>query len=212
MKKNLLLIAAVLFTASYSRAQESFTDTREKFQIGIKIGANVSNVYDSKGEVFNSSAKLGLAGGGFLSIPIGKYFGIQPEILLSQKGFRATGTYLGTQYDLTRTSTFIDIPILFAIKPTALITLMLGPQYSYLIRQTDVFSSGGLSTIDDQAFNSNIRKNIFCFLGGLDINLNHLVFGGRVGWDIIDNNGDGTSTIPRYKNVWYQATVGLRFE
>ena len=27
---------------------------------------------------------------------------------------------------------------------------------------------------------------------------------------IQNNNGDGTSATPRYKNVWYQATIGLR--
>jgi hypothetical protein len=33
----------------------------------------------------------------------------------------------------------------------------------------------------------------------------------RGSWDLKNNNGDGTSTTPRYKNVWYQATVGYRF-
>jgi len=44
----------------------------------------------------------------------------------------------------------------------------------------------------------------------MDINLNNIVIGARAGWDLFNNNGDGTSTTPRYKNVWAQATVGIR--
>jgi len=38
-----------------------------------------------------------------------------------------------------------------------------------------------------------------------------LVLSGRVAWDLYDNNGDGTSTTPRYKNVVGQITLGYRF-
>jgi len=31
-----------------------------------------------------------------------------------------------------------------------------------------------------------------------------------VGWDLMKNNGDGTKTTPRYKNVWAQVSVGFR--
>jgi hypothetical protein len=37
------------------------------------------------------------------------------------------------------------------------------------------------------------------------------VLSARSGWDVQRNNGDGTSSIPRYKNVWFQATIGYRF-
>jgi hypothetical protein len=41
--------------------------------------------------------------------------------------------------------------------------------------------------------------------------LNSAVIGARVGWDLMQNNGDGSSSTIRYKNVWYQATIGFRF-
>ena len=58
--------------------------------------------------------------------------------------------------------------------------------------------------------NNNVRKNILCVTGGIDINIKHFVLGARAGWDVQDNNGDGTNSDPRYKNVWYQLTVGFR--
>ncbi len=212
MKKIFLTIVAFSFIAIISRAQENDLDLRNNMMFGIKLGLNLSNVYDTKGDAFTTDPKLGLAFGGFISIPITKYFGIQPELLISQKGYQTTGNFLGGTYHLTHTSDFIDIPILIALKPSSQITVLVGPQYSFLFRQTDVFTNSNISAVQEQQFtNSNLRVNTFCFIGGLDVNLNHLVIGGRIGWDVLDNNGDGTSTTPRYKNVWYQATIGYRF-
>ncbi len=212
MKKTILTGFAILAIAFIGRAQEGFIDYREKFIIGVKAGLNLSNVYNSEGEEFVADNKLGLATGVFVAIPIGKYLGVQPEILFSQKGFQATGRLLGDAYSFTRTSNFIDVPIFFAFKPSEIFTLMAGPQYSFLMKQTDEFASGSGSVDQVQEFeNDNIRKNIFCFIGGGDLTLNNIVVGARVGWDLTENNGDGTSETPRYKNVWYQATLGYRF-
>jgi len=89
---------------------------------------------------------------------------------------------------------------------------MAGPQYSYLLKQTDVFTNGSTSIAQEKEFeNDNVRKNTLCFAGGMDINLKHIVLGVRAAWDVQNNNGDGSSTTPRYKNAWYQFTFGYRF-
>lgn len=212
MKRVIISIAAVAFMFNVSNAQVENTDLREKLTFGVKVGTNLSNVYDSQDEEFNADAKFGLATGVFIGIPIGKYLGIQPEILFSQKGFKATGSILGSEYSMTRTTNYIDVPLLIALKPTSFLTLLAGPQYSYLLKQKDVFENSNTTFEEEDEFkNDNIRKNTMCFTGGFDINLNNLVLGGRAGWDLKENNGDGTSTTPRYKNVWYQATIGYRF-
>ena len=141
-----------------------------------------------------------------------KYFGVQPGLLFSQKGFRASGSFLGVNYKSTHTSNYIDMPLLATFKPSGLVTLVVGPQISFLINQKDVFTSGSLTINQEQEFeNNNVRRNVLCFLGGFDINLDHIVLGARAGWDIQNNNGNGTSSNPRYKNVWYQGTLGFRF-
>lgn len=212
MKNTILIIAAVFAIANVSHAQENETDFREELQFGIKIGANYSNVYDTQGEQFNADAKFGLATGGFIAIPIGKYLGFQPELLFSQKGFQGTGVILGSPYKFTRTTNYLDIPLFFSLKPSESFTILAGPQYSYLIKRSDTFANATTSYAQEQEFkNDNIRKNTLCFVIGADINLNHIVLGARAGWDVQNNIGDGTSTTPRYKNVWYQATIGFRF-
>ena len=213
MKKAIIMIALVTLSVTNSMAQESTTtDNRDKLFFGVKAGVNYSNVYDSEGEDFVADGKLGLAGGVFVSIPLGKFIGVQPEILFSQKGFKSSGTFLGTDYETTRTTDYIDIPLFLAIKPVEYVTLLFGPQYSYLLKQKDEFTGGSLSSTQEEEFsNDNIRKNTFSLIGGVDLNIKNLVFGVRGGWDLKNNNGDGTSTTPRYKNMWYQATVGYRF-
>jgi outer membrane protein with beta-barrel domain len=213
MKKIILILTTFIALAVESKAQDQpaiGTDSRNEPHLGIKAGANYSDVYDTKGQDFVANGKFGFAGGGFLAIPIGKYIGIQPEVLFSQKGFQGTGTILGGPYNLTRTTSYLDVPILFALKPSPDVTILVGPQYSYLLRQKDVYANGSTTTTQQQEFeNDNIRKNTLCFTGGFDFNFDPFILSARAGWDIQDNNGDGTSDTPRYKNVWYQLTVGF---
>ena len=209
MKKLGLVAIALTFITVNGYAQD---DNREKLQIGAKIGMNYANVYDSEGEEFKADPKLGMAAGVFLAIPIGTYIGIQPELLFSQKGFKATGSVLGSEYKFTRTTNYIDIPIYLALKPSQFLTIVAGPQFSYLMSRKDNFESSFLNTEQEEEFdNENIRKNTLGASLGLDININHFVIGARAAWDLQDNKGDGTSSTPRYKNTWLQATVGFKF-
>lgn len=207
------MIAFVAFATTSLKAQTtSTTDNRANLTFGLKAGANFSNVYDSQGENFVADGKIGFAGGAFVVIPLGKVFGIQPEVLYSQKGFKSSGTFLGTAYSMTRTTDFIDVPLLVSIKPVEYVSILFGPQFSYLLKQTNDFTGGSLNATQQQEFeNDDLRKNIFALTGGADINIDHLVIGLRAGWDVKNNVGSDNSTTPRYKNVWYQATLGYKF-
>lgn len=210
MKKTISITTVFLLAVFTSQAQKK--DTNNDGFIAFKVGANYSNVYDENDQNFTAQSKFGLAVGGYLHIPLGKYFGIQPEVLLSQKGFKATGSLLGSPYNFTRTTTFIDIPLLFVVKPIENFSIVAGPQYSYLTNRKDVFENSATSSTQEQAFNNdNIRKNLLSFVVGTDITSDNVVLGLRAAWDVVNNNGDGTSSTPRYKNQWIQATIGFKF-
>jgi len=209
--KNTIILASALFIScvQFSKAQDG--DIREKLVIGAKAGANVSNVYDQKGENFVADPKMGFAGGAFLGIPIGKYIGIQPEVLFSQKGYQGTGTMLGNPYSDTRTTSFLDIPLQIQFKPISFLTFLGGVQYSYLLHQKDVYTYGANSVAQEQEFkNDNARKNIFGAVFGIDATINHFLISGKACWDLQNNTGNGSSYTPRYKNIWFQLTVGFR--
>ncbi len=207
MKNIILTAVALTFLAYHSDAQEQ----GNKMLFGVKVGTNYSNVYDENGEDFKADAKFGLAAGAYLTIPLMKFIAIQPEILFSQKGFKATGRILGSTYNLTRTTDYIDVPLFLVVRPIKALSLMAGPQYAYLLKQKDKFDSGTIDILQENEFkNDNIRKNTLCLVGGVDLIFTRLVLSARAGWDVKNNNGDGTSTTPRYKNVWLQGTVGIR--
>lgn len=77
MKKLIVMLASLSFLTLQGTAQENRTDFRDKLLFGVKGGLNYSNVYDSQGEEFQAGAKYGAAAGIFLSIPIGKFLGLQ---------------------------------------------------------------------------------------------------------------------------------------
>ena len=208
MKKITLIFAVIVLVNNFCNAQ----DKRDNLHFGLKVGANLSNVYDSQGDNFVADSKYGLAAGAFLSIPLGKVFGLQPEILYSEKGFKSTGSLLGTTYSLERSTSFVDVPLLLAIKPVGLVTILVGPQYSFLLNKKNSFTGGSTTAEQQKLFETdNIRQNVLSFTGGADVNLSNFVIGLRANYDTQNNNGDGSSTTPRYKNAWYQATVGFRF-
>lgn len=213
MKTITIILFCILSIVNIdSHSQSNDTDFRKKFAFGVKLGVNRSNVYDSEGEEFRTDPKYGMMGGVFFAIPIGTYIGIQPEVLISQKGFKATGKLLGTTYDLTRTSNFIAVPLLLSLKPSEFITIVVGPQYSYLFSQKDEFKTGNITVEQMQEFeNDSFRKNTISAIGGFDITMKHMVLSGRAGWDIQKNVGSSASMTPRYKNAWLQASVGYRF-
>jgi hypothetical protein len=212
MKKTIIISLIFLISGSLASAQDRDLSNRNALNFGLKVGFNYSNIWDTRGEDFRANPKAGFAGGFFLGIPLGRYWGFQPEVLVSQKGFKANGSIVGLPYSFTRTTTFIDFPLQIQYKPVEFVTFVGGPQFSYLIRAKNVYHIGNSITEVEQEFsNDNIRKNIFGFVLGVDFSYSHIVLSGRVGWDFQNNSGDGTSTSPRYKNRWLQTTVGYRF-
>ncbi|WP_298396856.1 porin family protein [Flavobacterium sp.] len=210
VKKAALILTMLTATIGFSQETVS-VDTRDSFKFGVKAGVNFANVYDEEGQDFVAEGKTGFAAGGFLSIPFGKVLGFQPEVMYSQKGFKATGNLLGFGYDYNRTSTFLDIPLLLQVKPAPMLTLVAGPQFSYLLETKNEFNNSSSSTQEDAINSQNYKKNIFGFVVGADLNFNKLVLSGRAGWDINQSDSDGNSTDPRYKNQVIQFTLGYTF-
>lgn len=207
MKKILLLTALFASSTLISFGQ----DAREDLKLVIKGGATASNVWDSEGEEFDANMRLGYTAGVGIEIPIGTYLGIHPEVLITQKGFKGSGSLLGADYSYKRTTTFLEVPILVALKPSEFFSIVAGPQFAYLMSERNEFDAGIGLAQEEQFENDNIRKNILGFVGGVNLNFNHVTIGGRVGFDFQNNRGDGTADTPRYKNTWGQLTIGYRF-
>jgi len=183
------------------------------FYFGIKIGTNYSGVFDAEGEDFDPRPKFGFAGGFFATLPVTEVFAIQPEVLFSQKGFIATGTLFDRPYKVKRVTNNIDVPVFLVIRPMPSISLMVGPQYSYLINQKNVFYNANTTIAQELEFDNedDMRRSNMAFVIGADLNRKRLVLSGRIGWDLLQNSSATEVTTPQYKNWWGQLTLGYRF-
>jgi hypothetical protein len=213
MKRALIIaITAVVAIAAQAQAQQPIkpSDSRTRFHIGAKAGVNINNAYDVDTRNFKSAKKSGFMGGVFLNIPMGKFVGLQLEGLYSQKGTNGTGTINGVEYTLKRTTNNIDVPLMLQFKPLKFISIMAGPQFSYMLSQKDVYNDPANTTIREEFHNQDIRKANIGVTAGADVYMLGLVFSGRVGADLLRNSTTNTLA-PNYKNIWGQLGVGFRF-
>lgn len=201
-----LLILLLICENTPLSAQENST-----VKFGVKTGLNITGAYNIKGEEFIAKPRAGLFMGLFVTVPVGARFGIQPEIMYAQRGIRARGKMFGTAYDLTRTTTYIDAAMLANIKATDVLSLLIGPQFSYLVKQKDVFTGSTVPLQIEEFRNADVRKKTIGIIAGPEFNLNPFILGARVGWDILSNTKSTVQTTPRYRYVWYQFAVGFKF-
>jgi hypothetical protein len=139
-------------------------------------------------------------------------FSIQPELQFSQKGYKSTGNYLSTPYEYQLTSNYVEVPLLAKFKPSKNFGILVGPQFSFLssTKTKWTVNNSSYENIAKQDFN-NLRKNILGGVIGLEAMGGPIVFDLRYNIDFQKNNGDGTSSIPPYKNQVFSLSAGFRF-
>ncbi len=211
-RSTILLFAMAVSTTGFAQddTTSSSTDTRENFKFGVKAGINLSNVYDEENDELVADGKVGFAGGAFIAIPLGKFIGIQPEVLYSEKGFKAEGSFLGADYEFTRKTSHLDIPVHLQIKPTENLSLLVGPQFSYLLSTETEFNDNSVGSEED-INDDNYKKGVFGVSAGVDFNVDQFVISARAAWDLSKTDSDGEESSLRYKNQVIQFTVGYTF-
>jgi len=216
MKKILItttaLLLAVVFKVNAQTTGFSNNSDKQRAHIGIKAGANLSNVIQDVNENTTNGAKAGFVGGLFVELPIVTGFSIQPEVLFSQKGYKSEGNFLGTAYEYKLTSNFIDVPLLAKFKPSENFGIVIGPQFSFLTSTKTNFTvkNAGFEATNDED-NDNLRKNILGGVVGIEAGAGPVVFDLRYNLDFQSNNGEGSTYSPKYKNQVLSLTAGIRF-
>lgn len=202
------------YTKSVSSSSYKTSDNSDKgrFHAGIRAGVNSSNLIKSGDVDISTGAKLGFNAAVFLEIPIIPAFSIQPEIQFSQKGYKASGSYLTIPYEYKQTNNFIEVPLLAKFKPSKNFGILVGPQFSFLTSAKTKYTIANTSheQLVDQD-NDNLRKNILGGVIGLEAAAGPIVFDLRYSLDFQKNNGDGSSTTPTYRNQVIALSAGLRF-
>jgi len=154
-----------------------------QFTIGIKGGANMGKI---TGESFKDEFKLGYQIGGFVTIPLGSTFAIQPEVLFNQTNVD-TSTKFSDIYSFNQIKDIqlkqLLIPIMLNINLNKFLALQLGPQFGVAINQDKSLLQNG-----SDAF----KSGMFSGAAGLQLRVSKLRVYGRFtgGMTNLDNVGD----------------------
>ncbi|MFY7840380.1 MAG: porin family protein [Lacibacter sp.] len=191
MKKTLVILLVAITASATSFAQ---------FRIGPKLGANIGKI-DGKG--FDEQYKLGYHLGVFAEIPLGKKFGIQPEILWNQinsdtaSGFNAIYANLDENVKDPQLN-YLSIPLLLSYKPSKFLSLQAGPQYGILLNKNKTFIDNG-----KEAF----KNGDFSLLLGAQLNILSVRVYGRYAIGL--NNINDLPNQDQWKTTGFQLGVGI---
>ncbi|MCC9136481.1 porin family protein [Pontibacter silvestris] len=171
MKKLFIVFSFIIATASVANAQSG---------LGIRVGANLSNV---EGDLQNEDLfenKLGFHAGLTYNIPIvGEFFSVQPELLYSNKGYKNsdeeyTIPLINDTYrrEGKTNMNYLDLPILAKIKAGP-IYFEAGPQASYLLsvnNETELYRNDELqSSSTSQVDRDDMKKFEIGYAAGIGL-------------------------------------------
>lgn len=206
MKHKLVLLITFCFLATFTFAQETMT--------GLKGGANFSNLYVD--DVDDENMKIGFNAGVFHRTQFTYNFGIQPELLFSQKGselhydgslFTGSGSY---KFNLN----YLELPVLF-VASFGSFNIHAGPYAAFLIgaKIKDVDDDGDINDIEEldrddfNTFDVGLSGGIgFDFPGG--------IFGLRYNYGFNEIGDEGTvagTATKNSKNSVLQIYLGFAF-
>ncbi len=205
--KKIFILAIGLFATSFANAQS----TDSPIKLGAKAGVNYSNIIKGDGNNnFNTDYLVGYHAGLTLDIKLIENLAFTPEVLYSTKGYKLTSS-IG---DFTQTTNFIDVPILASVKLAKGLNLVAGPQVSFLLSTNNKFENG-FGTAEQKIVEDDSDRFKKSLVGGVvgfryDFS-NRVGINGRYALDFQENNENGSSQTPSYKNQVFQLGLGLKF-
>lgn len=210
---NIILLGLLSFNA---RAQEvaadAVTPKVPRLELGLKAGLNYNTLQMEGMPSFSIETKTGYVGGAFASLVLTEYIGVKAEALISQKSFSGSNHADSSSYVFTRSAAYLDFPLLLQIRPTKWFHIVVGPQYTYLVSKSDrVKGDDGELAKAVKAENTRIAYNNIGGCAGVELTFKRVWVWGRYNVDFENNNGNGTGSLPAYKNEVYQVGVGFSF-
>lgn len=149
MKK--LFLGAAIAVSSLSFAQ----------QFGIKAGGNLSSL-SKDATLSEQKSKIGFYAGAFVNVPVAESFSVQPEVLYSNQGAKATVL----NNDVKLNMDYINVPVMFQYNATPEFYLEAGPQFGFLVN-TKLDTGNSTANTLLNALNSKDNYNAFDFGLGL---------------------------------------------
>ena len=156
---------------------------------GVKGGANIATISKEK-SWDDTNARIGYYVGVYMHAPVNSIFSIQPEVLYNS---------VGVKYENSKTShslglDYVSVPIMFQFEPIPKLFVEAGPQFSFLVGNSDRNITDDVVTIKKYRNNSNYNSFDLSGAVGLGFRINNITIGARylVGFTDIKKSGSTT--------------------
>ena len=176
--KKIISVLAISATAMISA--QSF---------GVKGGANIATISKEK-SWDDTNARIGYYVGVYMHAPVNSIFSIQPEVLYNS---------VGVKYENSKTShslglDYVSVPIMFQFEPIPKLFVEAGPQFSFLVGNSDRNKTDDVVTIKKYRNNSNYNSFDLSGAVGVGFRINNITIGARylVGFTDIKKSGSTT--------------------
>lgn len=186
MKK--IITATVLFLSILGYSQ---------VHVGVKGGVNLNKL---DGKNFDSDFELGYQLGGFAYYNFTDFLGIQGEVLFNQTNTKITDNYkdvFNDAFKKDKTLNYISVPVLLRLNSEGLITVVAGPQFSFL-------ASGNETVLNNSK--KLFKKTDFAFVAGAEVNIRPVTIFARYVWGFSDVSDFGSKA----NSQQIQAGLSLR--
>lgn len=122
---------------------------------GLKGGLTMSNLYIDDDEIDDENARFGFHAGFFSQVMFLETFGLQPELLFTTKGTKATYDGIIDQ-TVDFNLNYLEIPVLAVFRPVEMIEFHAGPYVGLLLSSNIEYSGAidGNDEIDRDNFNT----------------------------------------------------------
>ena len=165
--KNFFLLFALFFALTgYSQ-----------IHIGAKAGANLTRL---DGQAFDDNFEFGYQIGGFVYFNLTDFVGVQGEVLFNQTNTKISDDYrdvFDNAFKKDKTLNYVSVPVLLRLNSEGLITVVAGPQFSFLANNDESFRQNGKKLF---------KKTDFSFVAGAEINIRPLTIYARYVWGFSD--------------------------
>jgi hypothetical protein len=191
-----ILLVFLLLTASSTYAQQSL-------QLGVKAGGNMMKI---GGRSFDGTSNTGLSAGIYGKLNFSSKWSLQPELNWNQTNATTSADfnpiYGGVSYQQVYLD-YISLPVLLSFKPIPQLSILLGPQYGYLVSQTT-----GLLQYPGEQNKNAFNKNDLSLVFGAQANLGKVILGLRYSAGL---NNICFSTTDTWRKYGMEAYVGFQF-
>ena len=184
IKRKSIVLSFLLLALATSRSFAQFS--LQSVQIGAKAGGNFYKFGTARS--FDNKTYSSFNAGAYAELNFTPQWSLQPELgwseTIAQTGDGFNQIYGGYGAISSKIYlNYISLPVLVVFKPVPELSILLGPQYGYLVNQTTGLVQG------KDAFS----KSDLSIVGGAQLNLGKVKLGVRYSGAVISTNGINNS-------------------